>query len=226
MLIPSALVLDTTSQPFDHPDWIFEIKHDGFRALAVLDGPTAQFVSRQGHRLTAFGELGQFMGCLLSGTQVILDGELALPDASGRTVFADLMARRNAAHYFAFDVLMLNGKDLRTRSLVERKKILKSLLSQPSSRVHYVDHLAEHGTALFRLACQHDLEGIVAKRADSPYAMSGRKSPWRKIKNPDYSQREGRGDWFDKAKVRLSDPTGRRHVPIRAGRKKAGKRRA
>jgi bifunctional non-homologous end joining protein LigD len=191
---------------------VFEIKHDGFRALAVLDGPTAQFVSRQGHRLTAFGELGRYMGRLLHGTQAILDGELGLSDASGRTVFADLMSRRNAAHYFAFDVLMLNGKDLRGRPLVERKKILKFLLPQPSSRVHYVDHLAEHGTALFRLACQHDLEGIVAKQTDSPYAMAGRKSPWRKIKNPNYSQREGRGEWFDKTKVRLADSTGRRHV--------------
>jgi bifunctional non-homologous end joining protein LigD len=157
----------------------------------VLDGPSAQFVSKQGHRLTAFGELGRFLRRLLLERQVILDGELALPDATGRTVFSDLMARRNAAQYFAFDVLMFNGKDLRERPLVERKKILKSLLPQPSSRVHYVDHLAEHGTALFRLACQHDLEGIVAKRADSPYAMAGRKSPWRKIKNPNYSQREG-----------------------------------
>jgi bifunctional non-homologous end joining protein LigD len=59
MLSPTALVLDTTSEPFDDPDWIFEIKDDGFRALAVLDGPTAQFDSRQGHRLTAFGELGR-----------------------------------------------------------------------------------------------------------------------------------------------------------------------
>ena len=163
MRLPNLVILDTTPQPFDDPEWIFEIKHDGFRALAVLDGPTAQFVSKQGHRLTAFGELGRFLRRLLPGTQVILDGELALPDATGRTVFADVMARRNAAHYFAFDVLMLNGNDLRERPLVERKKILKSLLPQPSSRVHYVDHLAEHGTALFRLACQHDLEGIVAK---------------------------------------------------------------
>jgi bifunctional non-homologous end joining protein LigD len=192
MTIPSALALDTASHPFDDLDWIFEIKHDGFRALAVLDGPSAQFVSKQGHRLTAFGELGRFLRRLLLETQVILDGELALPDATGRTVFSDLLARRNAAQYFAFDVLMFNGKDLRERPLVERKKILKSLLPQPSSRVHYVDHLAEHGTALFRLACQHDLEGIVAKRADSPYAMAGRKSPWRKIKNPNYSQRKGR----------------------------------
>jgi ATP-dependent DNA ligase len=159
----------------------------------------------------AFGDLGRFLRRLLPGTQVILDGELALPDATGRTVFSELMARRNAAHYFTFDVLMLNRQDLRGQPLVERKKILKSFLPQPSSRVHYVDHLAEHGTALFRLACQHDLEGIVAKRADSPYAMAGRKSPWCKIKNPNYSQREGQGEWFDKAKVRLADPTGRRH---------------
>jgi hypothetical protein len=92
--------------------------------------------------------------------------------------------------------------------------------------VHYVDHLAEHGTALFRLARQHDLEGIVAKRADSPYAMAGRKSPWRKIKNRNYSQREGRGEWFDKAKVRLSDPTGRRHVRTPARKSKMGRSRS
>ena len=87
MRIGTALVLDTHSEPFDDPNWVFEIKHDGFRALAVLDGPTAQFVSKQGHRLTAFGELGRFMGRLLPGIQVILDGELALHDARDALFF-------------------------------------------------------------------------------------------------------------------------------------------
>jgi hypothetical protein len=81
-------------------------------------------------------------------------------------------------------------------------------------RVHYVDDVLEHGTALFRLACQHDLEGIVAKQAESPYAMMGRKSPCppgARLKTQIYSQREDRGEWFEKAKVRLTDPIGKKH---------------
>ena len=71
------------------------------------------------------------------------------------------MARRGIAHYLAFDVLSLNGEDLRGRSLCERKQMQKLLLPQPSSRVHHVDHVVEHGSALFQLVCQHDLEGVV-----------------------------------------------------------------
>jgi hypothetical protein len=100
---------------------------------------------------------------------VILDGELAVTDHMGRTIFADLMQRRNLARYFAFDLLWLNGEDLRHLPLVTRKEKLKRILPSRSAHVLYVDHSRDNGTALYRLACQLDLEGIVAKRADSIY---------------------------------------------------------
>ena len=90
----------------------------------------------------------------------------------------------------------LNGEDLRSMPLWERKRKLKRILPARSAHVLYVDHTRGSGTELFRLACQLDLEGIVAKKADSPYGESAAEPHWIKIKNPQYSQKEGRADLF------------------------------
>ena len=92
-------------------------------------------------------------------------------------------------------LLSLNGMDLRKLPLLARKDKLKRILSSRSPHILYVDHSRGNGTALYRLACQLDLE-IVAKRADSRYEDSPNVRHWIKIKNPAYSQREGRGDQF------------------------------
>jgi bifunctional non-homologous end joining protein LigD len=130
---------------------------------------------------------------------VVLDGELAVPDERGRSVFASIMKRRQDVRYYAFDVLWLNGKDLRRLPLLARKQLLKRILPTGSAHVLYVDHMRGSGTKLYRSACQLDLEGIVAKKADSPYENNWTDPYWIKIKNPQYSQKEGRADLFERA---------------------------
>jgi bifunctional non-homologous end joining protein LigD len=183
-------------QPFDDWDWVFELKHDGFRALAVIEHGQCRFFSRKRHKLVGYQDLRSALVKEVHAERVILDGELAVTDHMGRTIFADLMQRRNLARYFAFDLLCLNGEDVRHLPLLTRKEKLKRILPSRSAHVLYVDHSRGNGTALYHLACQLDLEGIVAKRADSIYEDNPNARHWIKIKNPAYSQKEGRGDLF------------------------------
>jgi bifunctional non-homologous end joining protein LigD len=100
--------------------------------------------------------------------------------------------------FFAFDLLFLNGEDLRGLPLIERKARLKKLLRRKRSRVLYVDHIEARGRQFFEKVCELDLEGIVAKRKHSQYRPTEKPSPhWVKIKNPRYSQAEGREELFN-----------------------------
>jgi bifunctional non-homologous end joining protein LigD len=132
----------------------------------------------------------------LNGENAILDGELAATDEDGRTVFAALMQRSKEIHYLAFDLLWLNGRDLRPLPLLARKDKLKRLLPARSPHMLYVDHVRATGTELYQVVGRLDLEGIVAKKADSPYEDNWSNPYWVKIKNANYSQNEGRGDLF------------------------------
>ena len=124
-----------------------------------------------------------------------MDGEIACVDDVGRSVFNDLLFRRKECVFFAFDLLFLNGEDLRALPLIERKARLKKLLRRKQSRMLYVDHIEGCGHKLFEKICELDLEGIVAKRKDSQYRPTEKPSPyWIKIKNPKYSQAEGRDE--------------------------------
>jgi bifunctional non-homologous end joining protein LigD len=127
----------------------------------------------------------------------VLDGELAVPDQKGRTVFAAMMKHRQQARFYAFDLLKLNGEDLRKLPLLTRKAKLRRLLPSRSTHVLYVDHTKGAGQRLYELACQLDLEGIVAKRAASPYGQDANGKDWIKIKNANYSQKEGRGAYTE-----------------------------
>jgi hypothetical protein len=98
-----------------------------------------------------------------------------------------------------FYLISLNGEDLRKLPLLARKEKLKRILPSRSPHVLYVDHSRGNGSALYRLACQLDLEGIVAKRADSRYEDNPNARNWIKIKIPGYSQKEGRGDLFKRS---------------------------
>ena len=215
MILPMPAALRRQALPFDDPDWVFELKHDGFRALAILEHGKARFVSRNGGPMHGFGHLATEVTRAIRAESAILDGEIAVSHKTGRTLFARLMEHRKEARFYAFDLLWLNGQDLRALPLLTRKQHLKVLLRRQSSWLIYIDHVMEHGRTLFQLACREDLEGIVAKRADHPYPSAEKKPLWIKIKDPNYSQREGRGAWFEKAKHRLADPTGRRHLPLR-----------
>ena len=199
MFIPQPMTLVQQPQPFDDWDWVFELKHDGFRALAVIEHGQCRFFSRKKHKLSGYQDLRAALVKEVHASAAILDGELAVTDHMGRTVFADLMQRRNLARYFAFDLLWLNGEDLRHLPLLRRKEKLKRILPSRSPHILYVDHSRGNGTAFYRLACQLDLEGIVAKRADSLYEDNPNLGNWIKIKNSAYTQKEGRGDLFKRA---------------------------
>jgi len=183
-------------EPFDHPDWLFEIKYDGFRALAYVEHGSGRLVSRKGNVYKSSDTLcGQISECIRV-ENAILDGEIVHLDPAGKPLFYPLLRRRSPQQFVAFDVLWLNGRDLRGTPLSERKPTLRSVVPAGSTPVLYADHIDGTGTELFRSVCALDLEGIVAKRKDglcTPEETTGVK-----IKNPKYSQMHGRRESFEK----------------------------
>jgi bifunctional non-homologous end joining protein LigD len=167
-----------------------ELKYDGWRALAYIQAGQCRLVSRKRNQFKQFQSLCADIAATVSGTAV-LDGEIACLDSDGKPQFYELMRRRMAPTYCAFDVLWLNGRDLRSNPLVERKTILKRLVRPP---LLYVDHMHRRGVDLFNAACGEDLEGVVAKLANGIYEPTA--TTWVKIKNRTYSQAEGREEFF------------------------------
>ena len=162
-------------EPFNHSDWLFELKYDGFRALARIERGKAQLISRNGHPFASFSDLAESMAdSLPSGDDIVLDGEIVCLDRKGRPQFNDLLFRRGKPCFFAFDLLYSDGKDWRRDSLVERKAALRALLHRlpADSRLRYADHIEGSGIALFQSVCKLDLEGIVAKYK---FALTGEK---------------------------------------------------
>jgi bifunctional non-homologous end joining protein LigD len=181
-----------TERPFSDPNWVFEIKWDGVRALARIENGALTLRSRTGVDIAKrYLELASLPDAL-AARQAILDGEVVTLDARGHSDFERLQERMHVRApsenllaqipvvYFAFDLLYCDGYDLRKTPLLDRKQLLHRLL-RTSERFRYSDHQLEHGKELFELAAQKGLEGIVAKRADSPY-LSGRSPYWVKLK--------------------------------------------
>ena len=181
-----------TDRPFSDPNWLFEIKWDGVRALARIENGALTLRSRTGVDMDKrYPELASLPDAL-AGRQAILDGEIVALDTRGHSDFELLQERmhvrapsenllsRVPVVYFVFDLLYCDGYDLRETPLLDRKQLLHRLL-RTSEQFRYSDHQLEHGKELFGLAEQNGLEGIVAKRADSPYV--GNRSPyWVKLK--------------------------------------------
>src|SRR5258708_1058749 len=178
--------------PFSDPEWLFEIKWDGVRALARIVNGKVELRSRTGGEITyQYPELAELPKDL-SATEAILDGEIVALDARGHSNFERLQERMHIRvpapkvlsdiplTYYIFDLLYCDGYDLREASLLERKGLLRRLLHS-SERFRFSDHQMEHGQELFELAREQGLEGIVGKRADSRYA-SLRSAQWVKIK--------------------------------------------
>ena len=95
-------------QPFDHPDWLFEVKYDGFRALAYLEDGPVRLVSRKGNTYKSFPALCQSLGVCLGVSDAVLDGEIVYLDPDGKPQFSDLMRRRGPQYFYGFDLLWLN----------------------------------------------------------------------------------------------------------------------
>jgi bifunctional non-homologous end joining protein LigD len=193
--IPSRLepmLATLTDRPFSDPNWLFEIKWDGVRALARIENGAVTVRSRNSVDVTArYPELASLPQSL-AGRQAILDGEIVALDARGHSDFGLLQERmhvrapgetlisKTPVVFYAFDLLYCDGYDLREAPLLQRKQLLQRLL-HASERIRYADHQLEHGKELFALAKETGLEGIVAKQADSRY-VSDRSMNWLKLK--------------------------------------------
>src|SRR5213595_3978453 len=186
------LLATPADRPFSDPNWLFEIKWDGVRALARIENDALTLRSRTGVDIAKrYPELASLPDAL-AARQAILDGEIVALDAQGHSNFERLQERMHVRApsenlvaqipvvYFAFDLLYCDGYDLREAPLLERKQLLERLLFT-TERFRYADHQLEQGKELFALAEQNGLEGIVAKRADSPY-VSDRSPYWVKLK--------------------------------------------
>jgi len=186
------------AQPFDHPDWLLELKYDGFRALAVLEHGRCKLISRNGHPFASFNELATRIENALMPRSVVMDGEIVCLDRKGRPQFNELLFRRGTPTFIAFDLLVDSNRDLRHERLTDRKAELRRILGRSSSPIMYADHVEQFGSALFEKACALDLEGIVAKRKSAPYIASTEETTWFKIRNPHYSQWVGRAELFER----------------------------
>jgi bifunctional non-homologous end joining protein LigD len=190
-----------TSSP--HPPsgdlWLHEIKHDGFRVIARKEGKRVKLYSRPGNDLThRFPLIVEALASLRSRS-CIIDGEAVACGEDGVASFDRIRHRHHDADVFlyAFDLIELNGDDLRRDPLVVRKATLASVLGRAAPGLRFNEHLdEENGPLVFAHACKLGLEGIVSKRRDSRY-RSGRSPDWIKSKNPNAPavRREAEEEW-------------------------------
>jgi bifunctional non-homologous end joining protein LigD len=185
------IALAARADAFDDPEWLFEPKYDGFRGLVYASQLGCEIRSRRDLGFDRFDELCNRVARVLGAREVILDGEIVALDRKGKPVFRDLLRGEGFLAFAAFDLLWLDGEDLRPLPLVERKRRLTDLLPADTGPLYKILTLEEHGRALFSAIRKMDLEGIVAKRKTDPY---GSATTWYKIDNPGYSQSEGSGD--------------------------------
>jgi len=174
----------------EHPpkgdDWVHEIKFDGYRLLARLEDGETKLITRAENDWT--GRFSSIAAAVakLPARETLLDGEVVCQDPDGSMSFHGLQqalseGRQERLHYYVFDILFLDGEDLRERPLLERKQILKRLLRRAPAQLHYSEHYTQPGDQVLEHACGIALEGIVSKRADRPY-HSGRDMQWLKSK--------------------------------------------
>jgi bifunctional non-homologous end joining protein LigD len=166
--------------------WLHEIKHDGFRIIARKDGERVRLYSRPGNDLTRRFPLIVETFARLRSRSCIIDGEAVACDDNGIASFDRVRYRRHDGETFlyAFDLIELNGEDLRRDPLEVRKATLASVLAKAGPGIRFNEHIeSEDGEVVFRHACKLGLEGIVSKRKGSRYT-SGRSRHWVKSKNP------------------------------------------
>jgi bifunctional non-homologous end joining protein LigD len=181
-------------EPFNAAEWLYEIKWDGYRALSFIDGDTVRLLSRNQNEMTAqYPELRD-LSEHVRARRAIIDGEIVALDDEGRPSFSLMQQRTGIGTqgrrvgradisipivYYAFDLLYLDGYDLRRVDLEKRKELLSKILAA-DTLVQYSEHFPD-GNALYKVAKQRGLEGIVAKRRRSCY-LEKRSREWLKIK--------------------------------------------
>ncbi len=174
-----------TDKPFSDADWLFEIKWDGYRAIAEVNKDEVKLYSRNGNSFVANYPL--IVNELLKWkVNAVLDGEIVVLNENGNPDFQKLQHYESNTQfpllYYVFDLLELNGKKLYDLPLIERKELLNYLLKK-SDVVKYSDHVLDDGESFFEAAKSKDLEGIMAKKKDSQYYPGKRTNEWLKVKH-------------------------------------------
>src|SRR5512144_1960922 len=172
-------------QPPEGKHWIHEIKHDGYRSQVVIDGGQVRVFSRNGHdwsdRYPSIIRAATNLRC----QSAIIDGEAIVQSGDGSdfdALSSAIRRRHNSIILYAFDLLHLDGKDLRQQTLMERRASLQHLVgAEDQSRIQFSDEFDGDGDALFKACAEQGLEGIVSKHALAPY-RSGRSRTWLKTK--------------------------------------------
>ena len=196
-ITPAQFYLKTDKLPSD-TQWLHEIKHDGFRVVARKDGPRVWLYSRPGNDLSRRFPLIVETLAQLRSRSCIGDGEAVACDNNGVASF-DLVRHHRAndsVFLYAFDLIELNGDDLRRAPLEVRKATLASVLAKAGPGIRFNEHIEGDGPTVFTHVCKLGLEGIVSKRKGSTY-RSGRSPDWLKMKNPAAPavNREAEEDW-------------------------------
>ena len=170
-------------------DWLHEIKYDGYRLQARIDGDHVRLLTRNGldwtHRFSALSDALR----ALKLRSALIDGEAVVEDATGHSSFSQLVealkegGRSDEVVFYAFDLLHFDGVAVREAPLVDRKRLLETVLGprRKNSRVRYSAHLEDEADKIFANACALGLEGVISKRRDRPY-RSGRSTDWVKTK--------------------------------------------
>ncbi|WP_425808127.1 DNA ligase D [Desulfitobacterium sp. Sab5] len=168
-------------------DWLYELKYDGYRILAYIEGNSVRLITRNGNDYTErFQDVASSLVDWADGRAMILDGEMTITDAAGRTDFQALQnylknPQAQNLTYIVFDLLALDGADLRGQRLIDRKETLEALMQDAPKNLHYSRHVRGNGRESFRAACAAGMEGIIGKKADSIYNGT-RNGDWIKLK--------------------------------------------
>lgn len=175
-----------TELPEDDGTWLHEMKYDGYRIQGHLKHGVGTLITRNG--LNWSNSFPHILNALekIKAQEAIFDGEIVALDEDGRSHFQKLQNTLKSKNdrnlvYYIFDLLYLNGEDLRSKPLAKRKEILKSLLTGARKIIKYSDHITDKGKEFFRVSCEHKLEGVVSKLSDGRY-HSGRNDLWVKTK--------------------------------------------
>ncbi|HEY0266092.1 MAG TPA: DNA ligase D [Rhizomicrobium sp.] len=171
-------------QPPSGPDWVHEVKFDGYRMQLRIEGGKAKLLTRKGLDWT--GKFAAIAKAAAKLPDAIIDGEVCALDHNGAPDFAALQAalsdgKSEPLIFFAFDLLFADGEDFRPLPLLARKERLQALLKKAPANLRTVEHFTSGGDAVLLSACRMHLEGIVSKRADAPYT-AGRGDNWTKAK--------------------------------------------
>jgi bifunctional non-homologous end joining protein LigD len=174
------------SDPPSGDSWVHEIKFDGYRALCRIADGRVKLLTRNNKDWTDKFKFIADQMAELDISNSILDGEITTIDESGAMSFSALQQAlgnhaQDKLHYYLFDALYLHGEDLRDKPLLERKEALRALIPSGHTSLHYSEHFVQPGPDVLQHACHIALEGIISKRAESPY-QSGRNDAWLKSK--------------------------------------------